>query len=288
MKIWLFAVMMLSATAAVAQSVAPPAPAIEALPQLRDRGEDVITLLNGGGDPATLFTPEFRAAVADSQIRQLSAQLATSMGKALGIERLDIVTPAGAHLQIAYERGTMVADLAIEETAPFRIRGLLIKGTSSSETSVAAVITTLSALPGATNFAIMRLDDHGPALIAGHAPDTALGIGSTFKLVILAELVRATNAGERTWDDQVTLNGAPLPGGAYAASPAGTKVSIRELATKMISVSDNSATDILLALVGRERAEAIMPESAGHRLNATARFCPRSTCSSSRPLLAGH
>jgi hypothetical protein len=77
--------------------------------------------------------------------------------------------------------------------------------------------------------------------------------------VILAELVRATNAGERHWDDKITIDGKPLPGGTYTLIPAGTQFTLREIASKMISISDNSATDILLHLVGRARVEAMLP-----------------------------
>ncbi len=41
--------------------------------------------------------------------------------------------------------------------------------------------------------------------------------------------------------------------------PKGTQVSLRELATQMISISDNSATDILLHTLGREKVEAMLP-----------------------------
>jgi beta-lactamase class A len=39
--------------------------------------------------------------------------------------------------------------------------------------------------------------------------------------------------------------------------PKGSKVSLRNLAEKMISVSDNSATDLLLFALGREKVEAM-------------------------------
>ncbi|MDF0752776.1 class A beta-lactamase-related serine hydrolase, partial [Marinobacter sp. 71-i] len=39
----------------------------------------------------------------------------------------------------------------------------------------------------------------------------------------------------------------------------GTQVTLRELATQMISISDNSATDILLHTLGRAKVEAMMP-----------------------------
>src|SRR3546814_6270318 len=93
---------------------------------------------------------------------------------------------------------------------------------------------------------------------------------SAFKLVILAELVREIAGGKRHWDDPITLDGGDLPGGFYADKAKGTIATIRDLATKMVSVSDNSATDILLHALGRDKVEAVLPvvgikEPAGMR-----------------------
>ena len=96
-------------------------------------------------------------------------------------------------------------------------------------------------------------------MLDGHRANTPFAIGSAFKLIILAELVRATNVGERKWDDLVTLDGSVLPAGGYMLRPKGTRVSLRELATQMISISDNSATDILLKTLGRAKVEAMLP-----------------------------
>jgi hypothetical protein len=62
----------------------------------------------------------------------------------------------------------------------------------------------------------------------------------------------------------VTLDGASLPGGTYSQMPAGTKVSLLELAQKMISISDNSATDILLTTLGRAKVEAMTTQVGWH------------------------
>ena len=57
-----------------------------------------------------------------------------------------------------------------------------------------------------------------------------------------------------TVTDAVKSVGNSPPSLQYAAS--GTKVSVEETATKMISISDNTAADMLIGLLGRDRVEA--------------------------------
>ncbi|MEG3145393.1 serine hydrolase [Sphingomonas sp. RT2P30] len=251
--------------AAQAQSPAAPATAsVTPLPALGERAGQLVTLLNGGGDSATLFAPAFLAQVPDAQIRAISGQLRERLGKAVAVAAIDAVQPNAARIRITYERGVVSMNLAVEAAAPNRIIGLLITGTTATEASLDAVVAALKAEPGLTGFTLARLGDGAPVAALALDAERPAAIGSAFKLAILAELIRATNAGERHWDDLVTLDGSPLPGGLYTAKPAGTKVTLRELSEKMISVSDNSATDILLALVGRTKVEAMLPVIGWH------------------------
>src|SRR3546814_6089565 len=113
-------------------------------------------------------------------------------------------------------------------------------------------------------FILTRLDTPDAPPIAAIEPDRPLAIGSAFKLVILAELVREIAGGKRHWDDPITLDGGDLPGGFYADKAKGTIATIRDLATKMVSVSDNSATD---------RSEEHTSELQSLMRNSYAVFC---------------
>lgn len=232
---------------------------VVAIPALGQRAAELLTLLNGGGDSAALFAPAFLAQVPDAQIRAIAGQLRERLGKAVSVAAVDAVQPNAARIRITYERGVVSMNLAVEAAAPNRIIGLLITGTTAAEATLDAVVAALKAQPGLTGFTLARLGDGAPVAALALDADRPAAIGSAFKLAILAELIRATNAGERQWDDLVTLDGSALPGGLYTAKPAGTTVTLRELSEKMISVSDNSATDILLALVGRTKVEAMLP-----------------------------
>jgi hypothetical protein len=87
--------------------------------------------------------------------------------------------------------------------------------------------------------------------------DLRLAVASTFKLYVLGELGRQLQSGAVAWNDQVVLSDTlrSMPSGDYAFAAPGTRVSIRDLAEAMIWKSDNTATDHLIHLLGRENVE---------------------------------
>lgn len=242
----------------------PPHSTVAPSPALTRRIGELVPLLGGGGDPAATFDAAFRAHVPGAELRRIARGLAATLGPPVDVAGVDPVTPDAGHVRIRYRHGSAALDIAVGAAAPHRIAGLRITGTATDEPSLAAIAGTLAALPGSAGFAVARLGDAAPEMLSSLSPDRAFAVGSAFKLAILAELIRATNAGERRWDDSITLDGAPLPGGAYAGQPAGTRLTIRELAGRMIAASDNSAADILLAALGREKVEAILPVIGWH------------------------
>lgn len=87
--------------------------------------------------------------------------------------------------------------------------------------------------------------------------DRPLAVGSTFKLYVLAALAEQIAAGTLAWDRPVPIQESlkSLPSGVMQNEPDGKAFPVREMAEKMISISDNTATDHLLHLVGREAVE---------------------------------
>lgn len=255
--------MLLAATmwmAATAQTVPAAAPATHA--EVERRARDVVAILSGQGDYDLVFAPSFRTAVPRAQFDAIGAQLSQALGKPIGIEALQPTGPWSARIRIGYERGILNADLALDPTGTHPITGLLTRGVEPRGpvgTTMDAVVEQVATLPGHSGFALAKLGSGAPQLLKSHDATTPLAIGSAFKLVILAELVRSIEAGERKWSEVVTLDGSALPGGGYAQQPKGTRIPFRELAERMISVSDNSATDILLFNLGRPKVEAMLP-----------------------------
>ncbi|WP_170151045.1 serine hydrolase [Hephaestia caeni] len=251
---------MLMPVAATAQQAAqPPAAAAEDTATLDQRAADLIPLLNGGGDVPAAFAPEFLAQVSEPQLRATLAQVTQMLGRAEKVATLSPIAAHAADATVAYEKGTLTLKFAVQPEAPHRFIGLRLTGTQTGEQSIDEVAAAIRALPGKTGFILTRLDTPDAPPIAAIEPDRPLAIGSAFKLVILAELVREIAGGKRHWDDPITLDGGDLPGGFYADKAKGTIATLRDLATKMISVSDNSATDILLHTLGRDKVEAMLP-----------------------------
>ncbi|WP_294318392.1 serine hydrolase [uncultured Sphingomonas sp.] len=244
-------------------AMAPPS--VQAQPAdatMDSRTREVVAVLSGAGDYDATFAPSFRAAVPRARFDAIARQLTTALGKPTGVEAIESTGPWAAHVRFAYERGTLKADVALDPGGDHLITGLLTRGVEPrgpAAPTLDAVVERLAAQPGTSVFALARLGDGPPQLSKARNASAPVAIGSAFKLVILAELVRSIEAGERKWSDVVTLDGSALPGGGYAQQPKGTRIALKELAERMISVSDNSATDILLFQLGRAKVEAMLP-----------------------------
>ncbi len=116
-------------------------------------------------------------------------------------------------------------------------------------------------LPGTTNFYAGQVAPDGTmTAIRVRNPDARLGIGSTFKLYVLGTLAEMVRDGETDWEQTLALREEwkSLPSGVMQTEEAGTEHPLAEFALKMISISDNTATDHLIHFIGRERVEAYM------------------------------
>lgn len=108
-------------------------------------------------------------------------------------------------------------------------------------------------LPGEVSLLVVS----NQGILASINPDVPLAVGSAFKMAIAAALKDLVELGVVSWDDVITLEASDisLPSGMLQTWPVGTPMTIQSLATLMISISDNTATDALLRFVGRERVE---------------------------------
>ena len=95
--------------------------------------------------------------------------------------------------------------------------------------------------------------------------DAVLPIGSSFKLWILGALALEIQAGRLDWDQLVTIEDRykSVPGGDLRFALAGTRYTLRYLTERMMQKSDNTATDHVFYLVGRDKVEAAMA-AMGH------------------------
>ncbi|ALJ21037.1 Cpe/LpqF family protein [Microbacterium sp. No. 7] len=156
-------------------------------------------------------------------------------------------------------------DLSVVVDGENLITGLLLGPAMpprEAATSIDEVGERWAALPGDTRV-LVTLDDE---TVLSTEPDAASPLGSIFKLYVLGAVADAVAAGTVSWDDTVTVTDdvRSLPSGELQDAPAGTEVTVREAAEKMISISDNTATDLLIGLVGREAVEAAVAGMGHH------------------------
>src|SRR5437764_10718073 len=82
--------------------------------------------------------------------------------------------------------------------------------------------------------------------------DQGVVLASVFKIPVLVELARQVGDGRLAWTDRVEV-----PAGRRTDGPTGlsvmvddVNVSLRDLAFWMMSVSDNTATDVIMEMLG--------------------------------------
>jgi beta-lactamase class A len=83
-------------------------------------------------------------------------------------------------------------------------------------------------------------------------PDLVLPTASVIKVPILIALLRAVEAGTVDLDDRITLQVSQRIGGSGVLKilDGGLQPTVRDVATLMIAVSDNTATNMVLDLIG--------------------------------------
>ncbi len=91
--------------------------------------------------------------------------------------------------------------------------------------------------------------------------DEVLPTASSIKIAILAELYHQAQQGKIKLGDLYTLQSADLVSGsgiAGALTPGVTRLTLRDVAALMISVSDNSATNVIIDRIGMENVNALL------------------------------
>lgn len=91
--------------------------------------------------------------------------------------------------------------------------------------------------------------------------DEVVPTASSIKIAILAELLHQAQQGRVKLSELYTLQRADIVGGsgvAEALTPGVTRLTLRDLAALMISVSDNSATNVIIDRVGMENVNALL------------------------------
>ena len=227
------------------------------------RAAQLVELLNGEVAFADYFDPTFQAALPEAQFKAMTASLIAQYGKPIAVETAVSKDGRSGSLSLRFEKGVAAVMLDVGAAPDAQVIGLRLTGFEMADDNFANVAAEITTLPGSSGFLVAELDGATIRPLAAANADLQFAIGSTFKLYVLDELAAQVAAKKRRWSDVVPLSHLSFSSMGTANWPTDTSVTLQSLANWMISVSDNSATDTLIHLLGREAIEARM-RAAGH------------------------
>ncbi|GAB4350941.1 MAG: serine hydrolase [Leptolyngbyaceae cyanobacterium] len=204
-------------------------------------------LFNATSIEAEWFAPTFLAQVPIAQVQQIIASIKAELRTYQGVES------EGEDYRIVFERGFVPTKISLNANG--QISGLFFQPARLKVGQLSDIVAAFKALPGQVSLLVL---EDGTERIAFHAHQP-LAVGSTFKLAVLATLIQQIQSGQHSWEEVVSLQGQwkSLPSGVLQTWPDASLLTVQSLAALMISQSDNTATDHLMHLVGREAIEAV-------------------------------
>lgn len=210
--------------------------------------EQLVLLKLFGHDPIVpeMFTPGFLAQVSIGQVLAVFDKTRATVGPPESIEA------SGKGYVVHTATYTVPVDLGLDPSG--RIGALLLHPAVPTFSSADAVLAALRGLGGDVAYLVTR---NGQPLHAAGA-ERPLAVASAFKLAVLAALADEIAAGRIGWDQVVRLTPGQvsLPPGMLQNLPPGSPLTVHTLAAFMVAESDNTATDMLMDLVGRDRVAA--------------------------------
>lgn len=223
---------------------------------LNGRGE-----IPGEAEYQASFDPGFIAKVPLAQFTQLAGQLRAS-GPFELVAIKDGATDEKLIAVVSVKGEKLAVNLGVTG-ADHKIETLLLRPEVEVQpiASWQELKSRLDAAGARAQYLAARIDDKGRCVeLSADDADQHLAVGSAFKLYVLLALHQQIAAGKLAWDRELAIRDEhkSLPSGTMQTLDAGTKKSLRQFALKMISISDNTATDHLLHLVGRDRVERAM------------------------------
>jgi hypothetical protein len=208
--------------------------------------------------------------VSDGQVRaHFDAAFLAEDDAAVLNQSLQAVTGAEVRSIQVSELNTVVAIVSARAAAPTEVwltvdsRGLISElrispaTTGPTPATWADVDAALRSVAPQVRLLVADVGNGSCRTVHSIDPGTAAPIGAAFKLYVLAALGHAVASGTVRWNQPLTVTAQlkSLPAGELQNEPDGTQVSVLDTAAAMTSLSDNTATDMLINLVGRSAVE---------------------------------
>ena len=190
-----------------------------------------------------LFADSFLNQVSIGRINDIIEQYRSNLGA------LEEVKQGEGKYTLLFEKGTAPSRISLDTEG--KIVGLWFGSWTLKSDTLDKLAAELRGLDSATSLYISK-DGEKLYSLNGDAP---MAVGSTFKLYVLQALYDKLDPG--SWKKVLWLKkeDISLPSGILQEWPVGTPITVKTLSNLMISRSDNTATDILIDLLGKNYLE---------------------------------
>ncbi|WP_151525939.1 serine hydrolase [Serinicoccus kebangsaanensis] len=218
-------------------------------------------------DSMERFAPTFLEQVSVIQLGAIFAGLRSSGPYTVTAASQSTGVGRSASLTLHSAEQPLVMTLGLDDDD--RVGTLLFQPDTSGEaptiSSWADLDAALVELGGQSQVVVGQVVDGGCEVshtTSGIDPaDAAFPSGSVIKLLVLSAVGAAAEEGQLAWEQELTITPEvkSLPSGVLQDREDGSTVTVREAAELMISISDNTATDLLIEAVGQRglRAAAV-------------------------------
>ena len=196
-------------------------------------------------------------------LQQLAAQLRAiwqQNGKVVWLEPLHVIAEnIGVASALTVRNRRVKINLTLELEPAGRITEYSCQA-DALEPDFDSILQALQSLPGQAGLCCWELTPEGPREVISYQPEQPLSVASAYKLYVLGALAKSS-----IWDETVVLTESArgFPSGLIQHWPAGCPLTVHSLAALMISLSDNTAAEVLLDRLGKQRVEAGLAEM-GH------------------------
>lgn len=211
------------------------------------------------------FSPLFLSGLNESGIIATFAALSPVLAPVSIARPEGGVTDQHAHALLKTANGFWRLRLGLEQEQPHRIDDFFLEPVSlpvppERPRSWAGINSRFRSIAPMASYFAAEIRDGELTPIASYHADISLPVASSFKLYVLGAIARQIAAGPLTWDTRLTIRDdlRSLPSGDLRYREAGTTLPIEFVAEQMICQSDNTATDHLIAVAGREQVEQML------------------------------
>ena len=231
---------------------ASPSPAPTVSPSIALAQSRIDTMLRTGHADPAWFSQAFLDQIPASKVDEVIASLLKQLGPYQSVELT--ADKFVAH----FAKGS--DDVLIHLDADAKIDGLLFRPPVVTSGSLDDTLRAFREQRGTLSYVIAVESRSERAALN---PTEPLAVGSAFKLAVINALHDQIALRRRHWSDVVPLEERwkSAPSGVLQKWPAGTPITIASYAGEMISISDNTAADALIHIVG---SDALRPYAFGN------------------------